>query len=490
MGPSIACGHPLSARAALSVLRAGGNAFDGIGAACFASCATEPMLTSLAGGGIGLLRFPSGDIKCIDFLTNFPKAFGAVDPLRTVVSFGDETQIFFMGYGSLGVPGALAGLLHIHTRYGRLPLEQILAPAIDVARGHPLNRFQAYILRVLERFCLHSREAREVFAPRGRLLSEGDTIRNSKLAGFLETLAGDQAEALELYREALSRTLSEKESTLSLDDFDSYGVIEREPIRLAYRDHEIALAPPPAVGGILVAHALKLLENCDLGHLRHNSAKHIETLVGAMQDCDSRRTRHFFDRVLYEDGFWKVSLKSPDRLGGTTHVSIIDQEGNAAGITTSNGQGAGIMVRDTGIMLNNFAAEPDLMQYRDVYRPGERITSMMTPSMILRAAQLDAVLGSGGSNRIRSAILQAISNLVDFGMAAAEAVNRSRMHFESGVLQLEHGILPQVAQELSRKYRTNVWSDRNLFFGGVHLASPLAAAGDRRRGGAAINPAA
>jgi len=156
-------------------------------------------------------------------------------------------------------------------------------------------------------------------------------------------------------------------------------------------------------------------------------------------------------------------------------------------MTTSNGQGAGIMIKDTGIMFNNFAGEPDLMQYARLYRPGKRMTSMMTPTIISKNRKLYVVLGSGGSNRIRSAILQAVSNMIDFKMPPEDASNSSRVHFENNILQLEYGISKNVCKELSKEYKTNIWTEKNLFFGGVHIATPGAGGGDKRRGGYVIH---
>jgi gamma-glutamyltranspeptidase/glutathione hydrolase len=304
-----------------------------------------------------------------------------------------------------------------------------------------------------------------------------------ELAAFLQMLAEDRDSAISFYHDSVEHTLDGKESTLSLDDMTSYSVAEHEPVSISYRGHDISLASPPSAGGLLVAHALKFLEAHDIGKLNHNSAKHIRILVEAIRDADSERTSAFFSSLLYQKGFWKKFL---DRLGGTTHVSIIDSEGNAAAITTSNGQGSGIMAGNTGIMLNNFAAEPDLMQYKDLYTPGGRITSMMTPTIIGSGGKLEAVLGTGGSNRIKSAIMQTVSNLIDFKMTPQQATDAPRAHYEFDVLQLEQGISKSVIRELQKEFRTNAWSEKNLYFGGVHIAAPGIAGGDKRRGGAVL----
>ncbi len=475
---TIACGNKNTAQAAKEVMDKGGNAFDGMVAASFASTVTEPMLTSLGGGGTSLLRFASGKTKCIDFLTDYPRSESHADAIKKIVSFGDEKQVFYLGYGSLGVPGCLDGFLHIHKKYCTLDLATLLAPSIKLAKGHKLDRLQAFVFQILHPFCMYTDESKEVFAPSGNLLESGDLIKNLKLATFLELLAKDKDLAMQFFQEATADTVDGKMSALSHDDLGHYQVFEREPISMSYGNYELALTPPPSAGGLLIAHGLKFLEN-KLKGIEHNSPEHIRILVDSMKYANSRRTMEFFEGLLFEEGFWKKSL---DRLGGTTHISILDSEGNAASLTSSNGQGAGIMVKGTGIMLNNFAAEPDLMQYRDVYRPGKRITSMMCPSMICQGGQLRATLGSGGSNRIRSAILQVISNLIDFKMTPQQATDASRVHYENDVLQVEHGI-PSNGLD---SYKTNLWTEKNLFFGGVHIAGINGAGGDKRRGGAVI----
>jgi gamma-glutamyltranspeptidase/glutathione hydrolase len=225
------------------------------------------------------------------------------------------------------------------------------------------------------------------------------------------------------------------------------------------------------------------MEPLDVGQMEHNSAEHIRILADTIQQCDSERTKAFLKGLLYDRGFWRKFMKKPERLGGTTHISVIDKEGNAAGVTMSNGQGAGVMAGDTGIMFNNFAAEPDLMRDKDIYKAGERITSMMCPTIISKDGKLKAILGSGGSNRIRSAIMQVISNLIDFRMAPDKASNASRVHYEYEILQLEHGIKKSAMDALEKEYKVNRWTEKNMFFGGVHAATPDGGGGDRRRSG-------
>lgn len=468
---SISCGNRLTAEAAEAILEKGGTAFDAVVAASFASYSTEPMLTSAAGVGAALLKPSNGRTRAIDFLADFPSNGGKVKPVKKIANFGEETQVFHLGYGSMAVPGNLAGMLYIHKNYCTLELEELLKPAISCAEGHRLDAMQAFVLKILQLFCEYTEESREVFAPDGRLLEKGETIRNGKFAVFLKMLAEDKESAMDFYYAKVKESLEGKKSALTFNDVKSYKVYEKKPISVEYMGYDVELFPPPAAGGKLIAYGLELLKKQNPSQYEHNSAEHIRILAGVMKKCDEKRTSEFFKNL----------------LGGTTHISIIDSEGNAASMTTSNGQGAGIMIKDTGIMFNNFAGEPDLMQYSELYKPGKRMTSMMTPTIISRSGKIHSVVGSGGSNRIRSAITQAVSNMIDFDMDPEEASNSSRVHFEENLLQLEYGISKKACKKLSKEYKTHEWKNKNLFFGGVHIATPKGGGGDKRRGGYVIH---
>lgn len=490
MKGTIACGHPLTAKAAKQMLEQGGNAFDAAVAASIASAITEPMLTTLAGGGISILRFPDGETKCIDFLTDFPR--NAVNPSfkpeKAYAVFLDAKQEFFLGYASLGVPGTLQGLLHIHKKYGSLELKKVVAPAISYARnGVKLLPAQAYLCSVLTAFCTYTKEAAEIFAPKGKLLQEGEIMYNPNTANFLEMLGNDQKAAMSFYYEKIKETLEGKKSVLSVDDVKRYKVKEQDPISIDYRDYTLNLASPPSAGGLLIAYMLKFIENKNISSLKHNSVEHINTIADTLNKCSAIRTKEFFKNLFYKKNFWKTFLQSDNIVGSTTQISIIDKQGNAIGLTNSNAEGSGIIVKDTGIMINNFAAEPDLMQYRDLYKPGERITSMMAPAIITKNKELTAVLGTGGSNRIRSAMLQTISNMIDFKMPPQKAIDATRVHVEDGLLHMEPGISKEDQNQLSKKHKLKQWRRKDYYFGGVHIATPKQSAGDHRRDGISIN---
>jgi gamma-glutamyltranspeptidase / glutathione hydrolase len=241
--------------------------------------------------------------------------------------------------------------------------------------------------------------------------------------------------------------------------------------------------PPPSSGGILIAFALELLARSD-------GEPGTERIVEAMETAQSERTREFLEG-LYEDGF-AARFLSADRLGSTTHITAIDADGICASVTCSNGTGSGLVVPGTGVHVNNMLGEEDLNPFGfHEHPPGRRMPSMMSPTVVLRDGELEAGLGSGGSNRIRAAILQTIMRLVVDGCGVAEAVNAPRVHFEAGAIQAEPGIDEAALRRLEeRGYEVVRWSEPNVFFGGVHAVArdpatgELAGGGDTRRGGA------
>jgi len=267
--------------------------------------------------------------------------------------------------------------------------------------------------------------------------------------------------------------------TLTRDDLAGYGAIEREPVRIGYRGREILTNPPPSAGGTLLAYALALLD-------RGPAPPRLADVIAAMAAAQSERTPEFVDG-LNEDGFLERFLAT--RLGSTTHISVIDAEGRACSATCSNGEGSGVVVPGTGMHLNNMMGEEDLNPLGFHRHPaGRRMPSMMAPSMVMSGGEVELVLGSAGSNRIRSALLQTIVGVVDHGMHVRAAVDAPRVHFEDGVVFAEPGI---DLGELDTDARVVRFGALNLFFGGVQAAQrrgeTLSGAGDPRRGGVAVS---
>lgn len=500
------------------MLRLGGNVFDAVVAAVLTSVVAEPCLTSIAGGGFLLAHTQAGENILFDFFAQTPRQhrdLQTVDFYPVLVNFGTVTQEFHIGLGSMAVPGTLAGLFHVHQRLGRLPLKIVAEPAIHHARaGIQLDRFQAYCFKILSPIWETAPEMRSPLFPNGKLLQEGDRLILPHLADTLSYLA--EAGASPLYEGEIGQKLvqdcQERGGYLTREDLKQYRVMERSPLSLCYRGQTFLTNPPPSSGGALIAFALSLLEQVELSKLSFGSPEHLQLLALAMRLTNEARADGY-DRNLYQPDVAErflspehqasyaaklrelstLTAQTPiNKWGSTTHVSAVDAEGNAASVTTTNGEGSGYLIPGTGIMVNNMLGEADLHPNGfHQWQENVRISSMMAPTMVLNRDRPEIVLGSGGSNRIRTAILQVISNIVDFGMDVTTAVNAPRIHWEGGTFSAEPGF-PNLSPDPTQfpfDSEVVLWEEQNMFFGGVHTVmvdeeGAIAAVGDSRRCGA------
>ena len=468
----VASGHAEVSAAAAEMLRAGGNAFDAALAAGFAASVAEPMFTSLGGGGFLLARSADGSSRVFDFFVDGP-GLGlperALEPhfVPVTVHFPASDQVFHAGLGAVAVPGNLAGFLHVHEKLGSLPLRELVAPALRLARdGVVLNQHQAYVQALLEPILGLTAAGRAIYLSAGRGLREGETLVNPELADFLETLPEHRGR--DLYEGALARRVAEDmaegQGVLTAADLAAYRVREHEPLACRYRGHTLLTNPAPSLGGPLIARTVALLERRELGE-QWGSAAHLCALASVLEEVEK--------------------LRVPPAAGGTTHVSVCDGAGRCASLSLSNGEGSGYFVPGTGIMLNNMLGEDDL--HPDGFHaspPGERVGSMMSPTLALDGGRPRLVLGSGGSKRIRSAIVQVLTGVLDFGLDVREAVEAPRLHWDGACLQVEPGFSTEALGALAGDRPLNPWSERNLYFGGVHAVAPGGGgAGDPRRQG-------
>ncbi|MEY2460423.1 MAG: gamma-glutamyltranspeptidase / glutathione hydrolase [Acidimicrobiaceae bacterium] len=473
----VACGHEAVGDAAASVLQVGGNAFDACLAAGFAGAVAEPCFTSLGGGGFLLAHTSAGEQVLFDFFVDTPgRSLPASDRqphfLPVNVSFLAADQLFHAGLGSVAVPGCLAGYLHVHARLGRLPLRAVVAPAVALARdGVRVDATQAEVLGLLAPILLRELESAAIFAPKGELLREGDRLTNPALASYLEWLAEDEG-AASFYggtvADELVAQMKMGDGLVTADDLAAYAVIERTPSRSEYRGHTILTNPKPSFGGDLIALALSLDEARGAPPEWH-SAAHLEAAVEVMIDVDRRRA-------------------TPGATKGTTQMTVVDGDGNVASMTTSNGETSGDVIPGTGVLLNNMLGEDDLHPEGFHASPaGERVASMMAPTLVLgHDGEVVLALGSGGSKRIRTAIVQVVAAIVGHGRELAEAVEAPRIHWDGDTVQVEPGLPPDTVSALRRRWTINEWPTRNLYFGGVHTVEPgKTGVGDPRRGGTA-----
>ncbi|MGE5408695.1 MAG: gamma-glutamyltransferase family protein [Syntrophothermus sp.] len=495
----VAAGHPRTAEAGAGVLADGGNAVDAAVAAVLASFAVESPLTGFGAGGYMMVAEPgAAHVVLLDFFVAAP-GLDAIERRAELVPipvrFDAETeQVFYVGPASCGVPGTAAGLERALELYGSAPLAELARPAIALARdGAPVNAQQAYILDILEPIHMRLPGTRELYAPAGRTLREGEDFRFPELAEALELFAAEGAEPF--YRGGVAARLSEfvvaQGGTIGPRDLATYEALQRRPIAAPFRGAEVLTNPPPSSGGILIAYCLGLLE-------RLGERSGPEQLVAAMGAANDLRDLEFAES-LYEEGMEAgildpggLDLAAADLLGSTTHVSVLDAAGTCASVTCSNGSGSGVLVPGTGVILNNMLGEEDLnpLGFHKI-APGRRVPSMMAPTIVRRAGEVELVLGSAGSNRIRSAILQTVVRAVEEGLPVDAAVAAPRLHFEGGIVQAEPGIPEEALARLEASgLPVSRWPAINLFFGGVQAVArdpgtgALSGGGDPRRGGA------
>lgn len=515
MKGAVAAGHELTAEAGAQVLAAGGNAVDACIAAAFTSWVAESPLTGPGAGGFMLVhRARDRSARLLDFFVAAPglgRRGRAPAAMETVdVDFeGEFSQVFRIGAASCAVPGTVAGLEVAHRAYGSLPWRRLLEPAIELARGGvEVTRSQAYLHAILDLILRHTDEGRRIYGKGDERLAAGDRLVLSDLAETLELLA--EHGAAEFYRGRLARAIAghlrAAGGEITSADLAAYRVIWRRPLRVGFRGHEFVSNPPPSSGGILIGYGLRLLDRAGRNG-GPGSAEAIALLADVMRE-QTRVRGGGFARALYRGGLARrlyaeaaldealarIRRREPGLAetaapGGTTHISVADERGNAASLSASTGSGSGVIVPGTGIYLNNMLGERDLNPSGRRAGPGRRLTSMMAPSLVLREGRPRLVVGSAGSERLRGAIMQIVVNVVDHGLPIEEAVARPRVHLDEPHVHCEGGAEPVQLDRLERwGYEVVRWQRRNLYFGGaagveVRADGSLAAAGDPRRGG-------
>lgn len=512
---AVAAGHTITAEAGKVILEQGGNAFDAAVAAYFAACFAEHSLASLGGGGFLLAHTNAGKDMQYDFFAQTPKSKRSIDEVDFYpmeADFGGATQIFHVGMGAMATPGGAKGIFKVHEDLGTMPMTELVKPAVAYAReGIPVNGFSAFALVLLEVIFKAQDESFRIFKSPSdsmSLLKDGELYKNPDLADTLEFLAKEGVD--EFYNGEIARQIVADSNKLggylTMEDLTSYEVTLRTPVQVGYRDAKFITSPPPSAGGTLIAFALKLIEQYDMSSIPFGSAQHIELLASVMETAANVR-HDTFEPQIRKEGIVDTLLSKEhiasftddisarvNKWGSTTHTSIIDGDGNVATMTNTNGEGCGYVVPGTGTMMNNMLGEEDLNPKGfHNWTPNERISSMMAPS-ILTTNGTEVALGSAGSNRIRSAVLQTIVNFVDYGKDMDGAVNGPRVHFEKGKLDIEPGFTETEVQKILEVYpQAKIWDKKNLFFGGANCVAynkakeEFSGAGDVRREGVYVS---
>lgn len=506
-----ASGSAEVSQTAVEILKAGGNAFDAaLGALCTASIA-EPLLISFGGGGF-LLALPEGDKpRVYDFFCQTPKnrrPDSELDFYPILADFGTAEQEFHIGMGSIAIPGVVAGIFEAHGELGRMPVSEIVKPAVELARsGVVVDSFHQYIIQILSPIVEATTEAFALYESPdhpGHLIREGELLCNVDAADSLEALVSEGPDLF--YRGEWAKQLAHDchnmGGHITLEDLAGYRVKRREPVVFRYRGARCAINPPPSPGGSLVAFALGVMSDWKSENDGWGSTGHVLNLLRGMRAASVARHEYAMEAglefakmkaLLGEETVrrWQKGLDLHSLFSrGTTHISVADAEGNIASMTASNGEGCAYVLPGAGVMMNNMLGEEDLNPGGfNRWKADSRLASMMSPAVVELPDGTRFALGSGGSNRIRSAVTQVLVNLLDFGMAPEEAVSAPRIHLEGDMLSLEPGFGEAALSSLqSAAPESHQWPEKNLFFGGVHTVSVkhggiFDGAGDPRRGG-------
>jgi gamma-glutamyltranspeptidase/glutathione hydrolase len=447
MRAAVAAGHPATVDAGIEILEDGGNAADAAVATSLASCVAETVMTGLLGGGHGAV-FSDGEVQMLDFFCAVPglgEERREVELVELQVPFGTELIHYAVGVGSCAVPGVLAGLDELWRVHGSLPWPRLVEPALRLARdGVEMPPAHASCLAMLAPV-MTMREGERIYSPEGRLLEAGDRLEQPGLARALE-LAAEEGGTSPTLQESLLELMRERGGLVTREDLSSYRAEWREPVTIERRGFRLSsraalLSPLPVLA----------------------------SLDGTDPVTIAR------------------ALLTNDRGGDTTNLVVVDADDNAVVLTTSLGLGSGDWLPGLDIHLNSMLGEADLLVGDQ--EPGERMASMMSPSIGMDGDGLALAIGAAGGTRLRSALVQVLAAVLDEGLSPGEAVDRPRLHPTQSVVQLEPGFADEVSEALEAAgFAVRQWPARHHYFGGVSLVNRSGAAGDPRRSGAAAHP--
>jgi gamma-glutamyltranspeptidase/glutathione hydrolase len=517
--------HPLASAVGSDILRRGGNAVDAAVAVGFALAVVQPIAGNIGGGGFMVIRLADGTVQALDYREVAP---ARATPTMYVDSAGNVTEASLTGHASVGVPGSVAGMFEAHRRFGKLPWNELLRPAVALARdGYVLDVIRSRNIAIEAARLARFPASRAQFLPTGDVPAPGTSFVQADLAATLQLIADSGADAFYRGRIAdlIVQEMARGGGLLTRDDLARYQPKWRDPLRATYRGYTIYTMPPSG-GGVTLVEILNVMEgyatlppfgSAALMHLQAEAMRRAfidrNTFLG-----DPDVVRIPLQRLVSKpyaatlrDGIdparatptGKVA-PPPFESSETTHYSVVDADGNAVSCTTTlnNDFGSAVTVTGGGFLLNDemddFSAAPGkpnlygLVQgAANAIAPGKRMLSAMTPSIVLdTAGQLLLVLGSPGGSRITTAVYQVITNVVDQHMTLVEAVTAPRLHQQAlpDLLYVEqNGFLPASLDSLTAmgytvhlwRYKTGVNAIARGDGGWVGVADP------RRGGGAA-----
>lgn len=461
--PGVAAGHPATAEAGLRILEEDGTAADAAVAASLASCVAETVMTGLAGGGHAIwYDGAGGEARLLDFFVTVPRRYPdrPVAALEDIgIPFGNEIVHYQVGTASCAVPGVPAGLGELWRSHGRLAWERLVEPALELARsGVHMPHAHAECLAMLAPvMTLH--EGAHIYAPGGELLHTGDRLEQPGLANALELLRDEGSRTFYdgTVAETLVALMREREGPVSMEDLAAYEPLWLDPVETEYLGYRVLTR-----GGL-------------------------SQLVTTLSALPSLRGVKPAERVLTLARVLEAPPYSGhgERIGDTTNLAVVDRDGNACVLTTSLGLGSGDFLPGLDVHLNSMLGEVDL-QVRPL-EPGARMESMMSPTLVLDDDGLAAAAGSAGGTRLRPALVQVLSGILDEGLAPQEAVDRPRLHSAGEIVRIEPGFEEEALTALEEAgYDVRRFSALHHYFGGVSLLARSGGAADPRRSGKAL----
>jgi gamma-glutamyltranspeptidase/glutathione hydrolase len=452
----VAAGHPATAEAGLEILVEGGSAADAAVAAALASCVAETVMTGLLGGAHAIHRdAASAAARTLDGFCAVPglgREWREPELVRLEVPFGAELVHYAVGPASCAVPGLPALLGELHAAYGRMPWPRLVEPALRLAReGVPMPPAHVACLAMLEPV-MTMREGARIYAPDGTLLAPGDELRQPGLVPALESLAAEGARGAYggTIGDALLALSDERGGLLTPHDLSTYRARWREPAQVARGGRRILTR-----GGL--AGVVEAVERLPL--VRGGTDRTL-ALVAALDRARGPETH-------------------------TTNLVAVDHEGNACVLTSSLGLGSGDWLPGLDLHLNSMLGEADLL--RGPLEPGERMQSMMAPTLVLDRDGLELAIGSAGGTRLRTALVTVLAAVLDDGYAPQQAIELPRVHPADDVVNAEPGADERALTELEAGGRAvRRWPDRHHYFGGVSAIGRTGLGADPRRSGAAL----
>lgn len=472
----VSSGSEAASEAGIYAFKKGGNAVDALISAQLSACVSEPLLTGLAGAGLAMIKF-GDEVKLLDCFTTFPKKRSGRECRSVSVIFGEVSQLFKTGWGSASVPGMPRGIAELHKKFGSLPLKVLAEPAISFSKnGVPITKAMAKILSLLSPIYEKSKYLSSILQKNGKHLNYNDILYSPLAVNDIKEFVNDPWGFLISGHYGKQRNSIDGALSFQSSDLVNYKPMWKKPLKLVKGNATIFLPPSPSVGGKMLE---AVLERSELPPKNMD----IYQIIDALLSIDTT------PRELVNREVFKSNMSVKENAGFTTHISVTDQNGNIASMTSSLGESCGEVIPGTGVILNNFLGEEDVCpDFIHQENPtGSRLLTMCTPSIVQTENRI-FTMGAGGSSRIRSAIFHGIHQTIS-EKDISDIVCSSRIHCEGQSIYIETMDMPEseITKLKSIYPDALLFSDYGIFFGGLNMSGldkgTLVGASDPRRNG-------